>query len=146
MSPLCCQIISILGFEPRPFSVRYIPSGVPTPNLATMIQANLRKARRRGLRRIKSAMTTAILGVVLAATTVKAQQSNPSGRESLGQSQRPSRTARPGSTRPSPDDQVYGVAVTRGARYLLRNGLDYLNYKEYDRALKFSARGRNQEG
>ena len=29
------------------------------------------------------------------------------------------------------------MSTTRGARYLLRNGLDYLNYKEYERALKF---------
>jgi hypothetical protein len=102
-----------------------------------MIQANLRKARRRGLRRIKSAMTTAILGAALAASTVKAQQSDPSGTESSGQSTSSDRTTRPGSVRKSADDQVYGTAVTRGARYLMRNGLDYLNYKEYERALKF---------
>ena len=30
-----------------------------------------------------------------------------------------------------------GCQVTRGSRYLLRNGLDYLNYKEYERALRF---------
>ena len=29
------------------------------------------------------------------------------------------------------------MSTTRGARYLLRNGLDYLNYKEYERSLKF---------
>lgn len=29
------------------------------------------------------------------------------------------------------------MSVTRGARYLLRNGLDYLSYQQYDRALKF---------
>ncbi len=89
------------------------------------------------MRRIKPAMTTAVLVAVFAATPVKAQQSNPSGSEPLGQSQPSGRTARAGQTRPSPDDQVYGVAVTRGARYLMRNGLDYLNYREYERALKF---------
>ena len=29
------------------------------------------------------------------------------------------------------------MAATRGARYLLRNGLDYINYQEYDRALRY---------
>ena len=29
------------------------------------------------------------------------------------------------------------MAATRGARYLLRNGLDYINYQEYERALKY---------
>jgi hypothetical protein len=29
------------------------------------------------------------------------------------------------------------MTATRGVRYLLRNGLDYLNYQQYDRALKF---------
>jgi len=29
------------------------------------------------------------------------------------------------------------MSATRGARYLLRNGLDYLNYQQYERALKF---------
>ena len=89
------------------------------------------------MRRKKPAMTTAVLVAVFAATTVKAQQSSSSGSEPLGQSQPSGRTAKAGQTRPSPDDQVYGVAVTRGARYLLRNGLDYVNYREYERALKF---------
>ena len=29
------------------------------------------------------------------------------------------------------------MAATRGARYLLRNGLDYINYQEYERALRY---------
>ena len=29
------------------------------------------------------------------------------------------------------------MAATRGARYLLRNGLDYINYQEFERALKY---------
>ena len=29
------------------------------------------------------------------------------------------------------------MTATRGVRYLLRNGLDYLNYQQYERALKF---------
>jgi len=32
---------------------------------------------------------------------------------------------------------LYGAAGSRGARYLLRNGLDYLGYQQYERALKF---------
>jgi len=32
---------------------------------------------------------------------------------------------------------MYGMAPSRGARHLLRNGLDYLNYQQYERALKF---------
>ncbi len=98
------------------------------------------------MRRIKPAMTTVVLVAVIAATTVKAQQSNPSDSEPLGQSQPSGRTARAGQARPSPDDQVYGVAVTRGARYLMRNGLDYLNYREYDRALKFLREAETRKG
>ena len=29
------------------------------------------------------------------------------------------------------------MTTSRGARYLLRNGLDYLSYQQYDRSLKF---------
>ena len=29
------------------------------------------------------------------------------------------------------------MTATRGPRYLLRNGLDYLSYQQYERALKF---------
>ena len=37
----------------------------------------------------------------------------------------------------SAQSTVYGMTAARGARYLLRNGLDYLNYQQYERALKF---------
>jgi hypothetical protein len=89
------------------------------------------------LRRTTPAMTTVILGVVLAALTVRAQQSSPSAAESPGQAIASNRTARQDSARKRADDQVYGISVTRGARFLLRNGIDYLNYNEYERALKF---------
>jgi len=54
-------------------------------------------------------------------------------------------TPAPGSTSPSSadaepgtnTDPIVGMAATRGARYLLRNGLDYINYQEYERALKY---------
>jgi len=37
----------------------------------------------------------------------------------------------------SAESTLYGMTAARGARYLLRNGLDYLNYQQYERALKF---------
>ena len=43
----------------------------------------------------------------------------------------------PASATEAANSQLYGMSVTRGARYLLRNGLDYLSYQQYDRALKF---------
>ncbi len=89
------------------------------------------------MRHTTPAITTAILGAVLAASAVEAQQFNLSTGEQLGQSASYVRDSRHESTRKSADDFVYGMTVTRGARYLLRNGLDYLNYKEYERALKF---------
>ena len=112
-------------------------SGVSSFELPTAIQTNLRQARRRGLRHSTLAITTAILGAALAASTVEAQQFNLATGELLGQSASHDRALRHESTRKSADDLVYGMMVTRGARYLLRNGLDYLNYKEYERALKF---------
>ena len=49
------------------------------------------------------------------------------------------RRLRDGSGRPggSKADPIFGMAATRGARYLLRNGMDYLSYQEYERALKY---------
>ena len=37
--------------------------------------------------------------------------------------------------------QLYGMSATRGARYLLRNGLDYLGYQQYERCAQVSPRG-----
>jgi hypothetical protein len=74
---------------------------------------------------------------MLAAETARAQQYNPSAGGSVTQSVSPIRAEGDNAARKSPDDQVYGISTTRGARFLLRNGLDYLNYKEYERALKF---------
>ena len=55
------------------------------------------------------------------------------------QAERPprKRKQRPTSATAAANSQLYGMTVTRGARYLLRNGLDYLSYQQYDRALKF---------
>ena len=125
-------------FMPWPFSTYCMPSGISVTETADdRSRQVLSKARRRGLRRITPAMTTAFVWAVLAASTVRAQQIDPSGREPITQSLSTGKTAGGNSTRKSSDDQFYGMAATRGARYLLRNGLDYLNYKEYERALKF---------
>ena len=127
-------------------------SGVFTPSLSHLaeshqairfperpmtIKASPKKARRRGLRRPTPALTTAILGAVLTASLVRAQQPTPSGSDSAG---RPAISDSAGgniSARKPVVDPVYGMSATRGARYLLRNGLDYLNYQQYERSLKF---------
>ena len=87
--------------------------------------------------RTTSVMTAVILGAALAASTVRAQQPNPPSGEPLGQSVSSDRAEGGSLVRKLPDDPLYGMSVTRGSRYLLRNGLDYLNYKEYERALRF---------
>jgi len=99
------------------------------------------------LRRTTSALTTMILGAALAASAVSAQQILPSASDRRGDSAASASgsTPAPGSTSTSnPEagpgtntDPIVGMAATRGARYLLRNGLDYINYQEYERALKY---------
>jgi hypothetical protein len=99
------------------------------------------------LHRTTSALTTMILGAALAASAVSAQQILPSASDQRGDSAASASgsTPAPGSTSTSnPDggpgtntDPIVGMAATRGARYLLRNGLDYINYQEYERALKY---------
>ena len=89
------------------------------------------------MRRTTPALTTAILGVVLTASTVRAQQPIPSGSDPKGKSATSDSAAGNGSAHKPVGDPVYGMSATRGARYLLRNGLDYLNYQQYERALKF---------
>src|SRR3954462_4085448 len=74
------------------------------------------KARRRVLRRPTSALTTAILGTALMVPDLPAQQMP---------------TAGGATTTGSP------TMLARGARYLLRNGWDYITYQEYERALGF---------
>jgi len=54
--------------------------------------------------------------------------------------QQPRRAAYPSpaaSSSASADPSADPMMANRAARYLLRNGLDYLNYREYDRALNF---------
>jgi hypothetical protein len=96
------------------------------------------------LRRKMSALTTTILGAVVAASTVSAQQLPP--RNQSPQSNSAASATAPESE-PEQPDPLFGMTAMRGARYLLRNGLDYLNYQEYERALKFlrEAEKRDQE-
>ena len=87
------------------------------------------------MQRTTSALTTAVLGAVLTASTVLAQQlvapdDSPPGGSSATKSNATLDSA-------AANSQVYGMTVTRSARVLLRNGLDYLSYQQYDRALKF---------
>src|SRR5215472_16974435 len=75
-------------------------------------------------------MIAGALGAGLTASIVLAQQIPGSGAGSrAGSGASGSSSSEPAS--------LYGAAGTRGARYLLRNGLDYLQYQQYERALKF---------
>src|SRR5262249_45999310 len=74
-------------------------------------------------------MIAGALGAGLTASIVLAQQIPGSG---VGP------RAGSGASGPSSEPaSLYGAAGSLGARYLLRHGLDYLQYQEYDRALKF---------
>ena len=89
------------------------------------------------MQRTTSALTATVLGAVLTASTAVARQAPaPDDAPPVGAS---STKPRPGpeSAAEAANSQLYGMSVTRGARYLLRNGLDYLSYQQYDRALKF---------
>jgi hypothetical protein len=87
------------------------------------------------LQRTTSALTAAVLGAALAASMAFAQHASPpDDAPSAGPSAAKTAT---GTTAEEANGQLYGMSVTRGARYLLRNGLDYLSYQQYDRALKF---------
>jgi hypothetical protein len=114
------------------------------------------------LRRKPTALTRTIAGAALAASAavvipVWAQQNPPtaeSGRDQPPTSPVPAPAqppaAAPSASTPSPAaipdaraaaaaqaNTVYGIGVSRGARYLVRNGLDYIEYQEYERALKY---------
>ncbi len=87
------------------------------------------------MRSLTSALTT-VLGVFLTVSTVSAQQLPAPANAPQSKSGTAGATG-PTSAAAAADSTFYGMTATRGARYLLRNGLDYINYKEYDRALKF---------
>jgi hypothetical protein len=76
-----------------------------------------------------SAWIAGTLGVGLTASIVWAQQAPGPGVTPRGGSG--------ASKEPSEPPSLYGASGTRGARYLMRNGLDYLQYQQYDRALKY---------
>jgi len=82
------------------------------------------------LRRTTLALTTTILGAVLTAPSVWAQQLTPTGNDPTGKSTQPDAAT-------AESAPLYGITTSRGARYLLRNGLDYLGYQQYERSLKF---------
>jgi hypothetical protein len=88
------------------------------------------------------------VGAALAATSVAipvwAQQFLPSSGRSVSTTASAgaadvANEAIPAATAADPNtpDPIFGMAMSRGARYLMRNGLDYIDYQEYDRALKF---------
>ncbi len=82
------------------------------------------------MRRTTTAWIAGALGAGLTASIVMAQQLPSSGASRAGASNAASLT-------PTNTPSLYGAAGTRGARYLMRNGLDYLNYQQFERALKF---------
>ncbi len=75
------------------------------------------------MRRPNSAFSVALVALGLSAPVVQAQQ--------FGRA--PSPTSDTNQAPASLDP----MTASRGARYLLRNGLDYINYKEYGRALRY---------
>lgn len=98
------------------------------------------------MRRTSSALTKTIVGAALVASTVSAQQILPSSGARRGDSTPPAAdsTVTPGGTTAGADSataeslsSLAGMAATRGARYLLRNGIDYIKYQEYECALKY---------
>ena len=82
------------------------------------------------MRRRTSAWIAGTLGVGLTASIVLAQQMPGSG----GTPRAGSGASDASATEPA---SIYGASNSRGARYLMRNGLDYLQYQQYERALKF---------
>ena len=112
------------------------------------------------MRRSTSALTTTILGAVFSASTVSAQQSLPSATARRPAPATTARRAAPATTAPRPPaatfrlqgadeadpDPGFGMAAARGPRYLLHNGLDYIGYQEYDRALRYLREAEKRQG
>jgi hypothetical protein len=89
------------------------------------------------LRRTTSALTTAVLGAALTASMVSAQQSSTPDNAPQASPSPAAAAAAPKSATEVANSQLYGMSATRGARQLLRNGLDYLSYQQYERSLGF---------
>ena len=94
------------------------------------------------MRRPTSALASAVLGTALAASTVSAQQPVPSPNYGPGTSAAASAPV----TDPMTDPSAHPMNPSRGARYLLRNGWDYINYQEYERALAFFREAERRQG
>ena len=136
LSPLGERTLLIRGSVLKPILPCHDSFGNFIADLRLMNTASLKKTRRRGLRRITSALAKAALAAIIGLSSVKAEPSRPANPDAATESASSVR-----ATNSSPDrqvgDPVYGMSSTRGARYLLRNGLDYLDYGEFQRALKF---------
>lgn len=83
------------------------------------------------MRRPKSALGAAFVALGLSAQFAPAQQMS---RES-GSDQNPAKSS----------SAIDPALANRSARYLLRNGVDYLNYQEYTRALRFLRAAESRE-
>ncbi len=82
------------------------------------------------MRRTTTAWIAGTLGAGLTASIVLAQQSPPPGSSRAG-------ATGSSATGSNETPSIFGASGARGARYLMRNGLDYLNYQQFERALKF---------
>ncbi len=88
------------------------------------------------MRRSTKALTAAVLGAAAAVSMASAQQLPAPDHQPQAQSL-PAGSATPESPSGSEYSQLHGMTSARGARQLLRNGLDYLKYQQYERALKY---------
>ena len=89
------------------------------------------------MRCIISALTKIALVGIVAVSTVRAQQSGPASTEPVDQIATPVRPRKvPRFIYPLAMLSM-GCQARAELRYLLRNGLDYLSYGEYQRAFKF---------
>ena len=77
------------------------------------------------MRRPSLALTSAILGTALTASTLSAQT------DSSGM---------------APPPGISPMAAARGARHLLRNGWDFISYQEYERALSYLREAESRKG
>lgn len=94
------------------------------------------------MRRPTSALAKLIIGGTLAATAVLAQQAPsliPSAPDGATANESAATTA-------TPSDVISPMLAARGARSLLRNGLDYITYQEYERALAFFREAEARKG
>ncbi len=82
------------------------------------------------------ALGSAVFWAVSLASAVSGQQL-PALDESRTRPPNPTLMTKAAITAGAASETPYEMSAARGARYLLRNGLDYINYQQYERALKF---------